>query len=301
MMHTLSTLTISAVTIMAPLLLAATGGLFTELSGMLNIALEGLMLVGAFASIAGVYLTDSLAMGLLIGMLSAVALASLLAGITLYLKANVFITSLAANLFASGVTVILSFHLFGNRGVITFDSLKELPILFSSAADTLPLLAGYHLLTYLSLVMLALAWVLLYRTPFGMRLRGVGFHEKALLSLGLSVKRYRFTAFVLSGIYCGLAGAALSLNLGSFVPNITAGRGWIALVAIFLGQKRPAGILAASFIFASSEAFSNYAQGAWNIPSDFLLAIPYAISLIAIILYSIFETRRKRVEYRKGR
>ncbi len=301
MMHTLTSLTVSALTIMAPLLLAATGGLFTELSGMLNIALEGMMLVGAFASIAGVYLTDSLVAGLLIGMGSALILASIIAAVTLFLKANVFITGLAANLFAAGMTVIISFHLFGNRGVVSFSNLRELPIILESYADRLPLIAGYHLLTYMSLILLVVAWVILYRTPFGMRLRGVGFHEKALLSLGLSPKKYRFIAFMFSGVYSGLAGAALSLHLGSFVPNITAGRGWIALVAIFLGQRRPAGILAAAFIFAFSEAFSNYAQGAWNVPSDFLLAIPYAISLFAIIFYSVFETRRKRVEYRKGR
>lgn len=116
MIHTLTNLSVSAITIMAPLLLAATGGLFTELSGMLNIALEGLMLVGAFASIAGVFLTDSLLLGLLIGVASSMLLSIILASVTLYLKANVFITGLAANLFASGITVILSFHLFGNRG-----------------------------------------------------------------------------------------------------------------------------------------------------------------------------------------
>lgn len=299
MIQILTNLSVSAITIMAPLLLAATGGLFTELSGMLNIALEGLMLVGAFASIAGVYLTDSLLLGLLIGVGSSMLLSMILASVTLYLKANVFITGLAANLFASGITVILSFHLFGNRGVITFDTLKELPDLFTRFAGQMPLIAGYHVLTYLSVVLLVAAWVLLYRTPFGMRLRGVGFHEQALASLGLSPHRYRFAACVLSGLYAGLGGAALSLHLGSFVPNITAGRGWIALVAVFLGQRRPIGILLASFIFAFAEAFSNYAQGAWSVPSDFLLALPYAISLFAIIFYSVFETRRKRIEYRK--
>ncbi len=299
-MDTLVTLTASAITIMAPLLLAATGGLFTELTGMLNIALEGLMLVGAFSSIAGVYLTDSLAAGLLIGILSTMALAAILASVTLFLKANVFITGLATNMFASGITVVLSYHMFGNRGVISFSSLKSLPTLFSRFEEAVPILAGHHILTYLSIALLLVSSVVLYRTPFGMRLRGVGLHEGALLSLGLSPKKYRFIAFLISAFFCALSGAALSLHLGAFVPNITAGRGWIALVAVFLGQRRPAGVLAASFIFAFAEAFSNYAQGAWSIPSDFILAIPYFITLIAIVLYSLFETRKKRVEYRRG-
>ncbi len=296
-MSTFLSLLASAITIMTPLLLAATGGLFTELSGMLNIALEGLMLVGAFASIVGTYYTQSVFMGILIGIISAMILSSILASITLYLKANVFITGLATNLFASGIIVVLSFHLFDNKGVITFDSFPPIPRLFIDLKEKVPLIGnivfGHTFFTYLSILLLIIASVLIYNTPFGFRLRAAGLYRKSLTTIGLSPKKYRFIAFLLSAIYCSIAGAMLSMNLGAFVPNITSGKGWIALVVIFLGQKKPLGLLVASFVFGFSEAFSNYAQGLWDIPSDFILALPYVFTLVAIILFSIYDYNKK--------
>ena len=290
----------SAITIMTPLLLAATGGLFTELSGMLNIALEGLMLVGAFASIVGTYYSQSLIVGILIGIMSSMILAAIMASITLYLKANVFITGLAANLFASGITVVLSFHLFNNKGVIAFDTLPSVPRFFEGLADSIPIVGkvffGHTFFTYMSIVLLIFASIFIYHTPFGFRLRAAGLYKKSLTSIGLSPKKYQFIAFLLSALYASIAGAMLSVNLGAFVPNITSGKGWIALVVIFLGQKKPIGLLIASFVFGFSEAFSNYAQGLLDIPTDFILAIPYVFTLLAIILFSIYDYNKQRVE-----
>ncbi len=299
-MSVLLSLLTSAITIMTPLLLAATGGLFTELSGMLNIALEGLMLVGAFASIVGTYYSQSIVIGILIGIMSSMILASIMASITLYLKANVFITGLATNLFASGITVVLSFHLFNNKGVIAFDKMPPIPRLFEGLADKIPIVGhiffGHTFFTYLSIILLIVASLLIYNTPFGFRLRAAGLYKKSLTTIGLSTKKYRFIAFLLSAVYASIAGAMLSVNLGAFVPNITSGKGWIALVVIFLGQKKPLGLLIASFIFGFSEAFSNYAQGLWDIPSEFILALPYVFTLVAIILFSIYDFNKKRVE-----
>lgn len=290
----------SAVSIMTPLLLAAIGGLFTELSGMLNIALEGLMLIGAFCSIVCSHYTGSMIAGVLIGMLCSMALAALLGAITLYLKSNVFITGLAANLFASGLTVVLSFRLFGNKGVVVFDSVGRLPTVEIPALARIPILGdifiGHSAFVYLSWLLLVIcAWVL-YHTPFGFRLRATGLHEKTLASLGMRPDRYRFVAFLISGLTCGIGGAMLTLNLGAFVPNITSGKGWIALVVIFLGQRRPFGLLAASLIFGLADAFSNYAQGAWNIPADFILAIPYVFTLLVMVLFSVYASYKQRVK-----
>ncbi len=299
-MNVMASLIVSAISIMTPLLLASTGGLFTELTGMLNIAIEGLMLVGAFASIVALHFTHNLFLGLLIGVGSAMLLAAVIASITLYLKANVFITGLAANLFASGITVVLSFHIFANKGVVNFPELPPIPTFFDKGVDSIPILGpilfGHTFFTYLSVLLLFLAYIVLYRTPFGLRLRATGLYPKSLLSIGLSPKRYQFIAFLISGFFSAIAGAMLSVNLGAFVPNITSGKGWVALVVIFLGQKRPVGLLIASFIFGFSEAFSNYAQGLWHIPSDFILAIPYIFTLIAIILYSIYDYNKQKVE-----
>lgn len=290
----------SAISIMTPLLLAAMGGLFTELSGMLNIALEGLMLMGAFSTIVFAYSTGSLLQGVVLGVLSTMLLATLFALVTLKLKANVFITGLATNLFASGLTVVLSYRLFGNKGVVVFDNIAALPRISIPLIRSIPilgdLLSGHHVFVYISWVLLILVGFSLYRTPFGFRLRAAGLHEKTLISLGLKPDRYRFIAFLISGAACALAGAILTLNLGAFVPNITSGKGWIALVVIFLGQKRPFGLFVAALIFGFADAFSNYAQGAWNIPADVILTIPYLFTLVAMVVFSIYTNRRSRVE-----
>jgi len=290
----------SAVAIMTPLLLASMGGLFTELSGMLNIALEGLMLMGAFASIVFTHFTGNMVVGIALGVLASMVLAAILGTVTLHLKSNVFITALAANLFASGLTVVLSFKLFGNKGVVVFDEIASLPRLDIPALAKIPVFGdifiGHNLFVYMSWVLLALcAWVL-YRTPFGFRLRATGIHEQAMVSLGMRPSRYRFIAFLVSGFTCALGGAMLTLNLGAFVPNITSGKGWIALVVIFLGQKKPIGLLFAALVFGFADAFSNYAQGAWNVPADFILAIPYVFTLVAMVLFSIYTSRKNRVE-----
>jgi len=113
-------------------------------------------------------------------------------------------------------------------------------------------------------------------------------------SLGLKPQHYQLAAILISGFTCGLAGSLLTLNLGAFVPNITSGRGWIALVAIYLGNKNPLGIVVASFVFGLAEAFSNYAQGAIDVPADFILAFPYAVTVVAMILYSMWRYYRQK-------
>jgi ABC-type uncharacterized transport system permease subunit len=277
--------------------LAATGGLFTELAGMLNIALEGLMLIGAFFSVVFAGFTGSLFIGVLLGIASAMLVAALFGAVSLNLKANVFISGLATNLLASGLTVVLAFQIFGNKGVVRFE-IAKLPCLYVPALARIPilgdLLIGHNVLVYLSWLIVVLAAVVIYRTPFGLRIRGTGLGAPTITSLGLKPRRYQMAGILISGFTCGLAGAVLTLNLSAFVPNITSGRGWIALVAIYLGNKTPWGIVIASFIFGFAESFSNYAQGATNIPADFILAFPYLITVLAMIGYSIWRHNRAK-------
>ncbi len=288
----------NAVGIMTPFLLAATGGLYTELSGMLNIALEGLMLIGAFFAVVFAGLTGSLALGVVLGIASSLAAALLFGLVTLNLKANVFIAGLATNLLASGLTVVLAFQLFKNKGVVRFE-LGRLPVLSLPALNGIPLLGdlllGHNVLVYLSWAIVLASALVIYRTPFGLRLRGTGLGPATIASLGLRPQAYQLAGILISGFTCGLAGAWMTLNLAAFVPNITSGRGWIALVAIYLGNKTPLGIVVASFVFGLSEAFSNYAQGALKVPADFILAFPYGITVLAMILYSIWRHYRARI------
>jgi simple sugar transport system permease protein len=287
----------NTVGIMTPFLLAATGGLFTELAGMLNIALEGLMLIGAFFSVVFAGLTGSLAAGVALGILSAMAAALLFGLISLNLKANIFIAGLATNLLASGLTIVLAFQMFKNKGVVRFE-LGKLPVLAIPALERIPLagdlLFGHNVLVYLSWLIVLASALVIYRTPFGLRLRGTGLNAATIASLGLRPRAYQLAGILISGFTCGLAGAVLTLNLAAFVPNITSGRGWIALVAIYLGNKTPWGIVVASFVFGLAEAFSNYAQGAIKVPADFILAFPYGITVLAMILYSIWRHYKAR-------
>ena len=282
--------------IMTPLLLAGIGGLMTELSGMLNIALEGLILFGAFFCAIFVVFTGNLFLGILFGILATLLFACLFGVITLYLRANVFITGIATNLLAEGFTMVLAFYLFETKGVIFLEGLPPLPVFKAPPLEGIPvigdILFGHNILVYSGWLMVVLAWVLIYKTPFGYRLRGTGSNPEVLRVVGLKPRHYQMTAILLSGLTCGLAGALLTLNIGAYVPNISSGRGWIALVMIYLGGKTPFGILGAAFVFGLAESLSNYAQGFAAIPADYILAFPYVITVIAMVVISMVRYRR---------
>jgi simple sugar transport system permease protein len=283
----------SALTIMTPLLDAAAGGLFTELAGMLNIALEGLLLTGAFAAAACAYFTGSTLLAVPAAILASMMLAAVQGAVTLKLRANVFITGLAANLFATGATAILSYRLFATGGVISGGRIPRLGAVSLPIIGGIPavggVVSGHSGFVYGSWILLVVCWIVLAKTPFGLRLRSCGQSAEALTSLGLNPGAYRFAAFLISGAACGLGGAYLSLNLGVYVPNMSAGKGWIALVIIFLGRRRAFGLLAAAFIFALAEAFSHYAQGAFSVPPEFVMALPYLTALIVLVAASIIR------------
>jgi len=286
-LDTLGGITASALEAMTPLLLAATGGLFTELAGMLNIALEGLMLAGAFFGFAAAAASGSLLLGILAGALASSLIAWIYGSATLRLKANVFITGLAANIFAPSVTAVLSAAWFGTRSVVAL-AVPEPTRPLQTRLGQNPVLGGaffsQHSLVYLSWALAAGAAVIIYRSVLGTRIRATGARAEAVAAAGFKPDFYKLSAIIISGFFCGIAGASLSLPLGAYVPNMSSGRGWIALVAIYLGNRRPGRTALACFVFALAESFSNYAQGQFGIPSEFILAIPFAATLIALSL-----------------
>jgi len=287
-----------AVRIMAPILLAATGGLFTELAGMLNIALEGLMLIGAFFSAVFAAATGSLFLGIVLGVGASILAAYIFSFISLNLRANIFISGLATNLFAEGLTMVLAFEFFNNKGTIYFNDLAKLPVFSFPWLQRIPVLGdvfvGHNVLVYVSWAMVVLAAIVIYKTPFGLRIRGTGSNPGAIEAMGLSPRRYQTYAILISGFTCGLAGCILSLQLGAYVPGGTAGRGWIALVAIYLGNRNPVGIVIACLVFGFADSLSTWAQGAINIPADFVRASPFLITVVAMIAYSILRHYRTR-------
>ncbi|MDR2543902.1 MAG: ABC transporter permease [Treponema sp.] len=262
----------SSITIMIPIFFASAGGLFPALAGTLNIALEGLLLAGAFSSLTVFYFTGNAIVSIFCAIFASLLLSALLS-LGIKLRSNIFICGLAINLFSGGICIILSDKIFSTKGVV------------AAAAGT-DLLIWYIIL---GLLLLLISWLVIYRTPFGYRLRACDKNKKALISLGINPVKYQITAILISGFFCGIGGSFLSLNIGAFVPGMSAGKGWIALAVIFLGIKKPFGILIASFIFALAESFSNYAQGFWNIPADFILAIPFVCSLVVMVLVSFVK------------
>ena len=266
----------SSLFIMIPLLFAAAGGLFPALCGKLNIALEGMLLTGAFFAITVFHFTGSWVLAVLTAAAAAAALSLIHVYSVFFLKANLFICGLAINLFSGGLCIVLSDKIFNTKGVVVSSKIN-----------------GSQWFLFTGILLLFVIWLLLYKTPFGLRLRACDKNSEALKSLGISPQFYQTIAFLISGVLCGVGGAFMSLNLGSYVPGMSAGKGWIALVVIFLGGKRPFGLLGAAFVFALAEAFSNYAQGFWQIPADFILAFPYICTFIALIAVSVSSSSLK--------
>jgi len=265
----------SSLSIMIPIFFAAAGGLFPALAGTLNIALEGLLLAGAFTSLCVFYFTGNVFIAILSAITASLLLSMLQIFAVFRLRSNLFITGLAVNMFSAGLCVVLSDRIFNTRGVVS--------------TLAVPGLLKWYLLT--GLVLIIFTWLVIYKTPFGIRLRACDKNSISLLSLGINPHFYQKTAILISAVFAGIGGSFLSLNLGAFVPGMSAGKGWIALAVIFLGARNPFGVIAAAFVFALAESFSNYAQGFWNIPSGFILALPYIFALIAMIIVSIISRK----------
>ncbi|MCL2210330.1 MAG: ABC transporter permease [Treponema sp.] len=268
----------SALSIMIPVFFAAAGGLFPALAGILNIALEGLLLAGAFSSLVVYYFTGNAFSAILCAIITSMSLSALHAFAVFKLKANLFISGLAINLLSGGLCIVLSDKIFKTRGVVVSTGISGL-------------LTSYLIF---GLSLLVIYTIILYKTPYGYRLRACEKNSDSLVSLGIKPGFYQVSALIISGFFCGIGGSFLSLNLGAFVPGMSAGKGWIALAIIFLGLRKPLGILAAAFIFALAESFSNHAQGFFNISADFILAFPYICAFIALIIISIFPKNQHK-------
>lgn len=281
---------------MTPFLIAAIGGLFTEKAGILNIALEGLILIGAFASIVVTYFTGSLLLGICGGVTASLLISLLFAEISLHLKTNIFISGLAINLLAIGITTFFSTFLFDTKGVVRIPIETDVSVLklFQTLGEVPffgKLIFNHSVFVYVSIgTVLVAAW-LINRTAFGLRLRATGLNPDVLTVKGENPLFYKLIAILISGAACGLAGANLALRLGAYVPNISGGRGWIALVIIFLGRKKPVGVLIAGVLFGFAEAFTHLAQRFEAVPNTLLLSFPYLATLTALVFFSLFTYR----------
>ncbi|MEI6874997.1 MAG: ABC transporter permease [Spirochaetota bacterium] len=255
-----------------PIGIAALGGLCTEMAGSLSVALEGSMLFGSYAAIH-VYLgSGSLALALGAA-LCAGSLTGLVVGWTATrLHADVFVAGLAANLLAPALVALVAERSFGTKGILA------LPPALAKAA------LGQNLTVLILLGLgVAVLGTLIHATPLGNRLQAAGERGEVARASGLDRDSLRLGAHILAGAASGLAGAALSLSIAAFVPGMSAGRGWMALVAIYLGGKKPLGTLVASLSFGLLLALANLAQSTRWLPPELLPALPYLITGIVYI------------------
>jgi simple sugar transport system permease protein len=294
-----ATLLNSTFRFVTPILLAALGGLICERVGVFNIALEGLMLTGAFAAVVGSYYAGSAFVGVLAAVVAGVALATILASFAITLRGDMIVLGIALNLLASGLTVFLLRSLFGVKGAFQDPNLQGLGKIDLPGLEALPvlgpLLSGHSWVIYLSWLLVAGMQLLLFHHALGLRMRGVGEHPEAAATLGVSVTGLRYLAVLLSGALCGLAGAQLSLgNVTLFVENMSAGRGWIAVVAVMFGRAHPLGVLAASLLFGLADSVGFRLQGL-QMPSQFTGMVPYVVTLVSLFIVEAQRRRRRAV------
>ena len=268
----------SAIRLATPLTLAAIGGLFSERSGIVNIALEGLMLAGAFAAATATYYSGSPWFGVLMAAVTGGIVALLHAVVCIKFKGDHIVSGIAINLLAMGATPFISGALFGTTSS-TRDIASSLGTWKIFGAGT-----GYSPLVYLSWLAVPFAYVLVYRTRFGLRLRAAGENPWAAETAGVNVARIRYIAVLLSGVFAGLGGAFLSIGYGtSFVRNMTAGRGFLALAALIFGRWTPVGAFLGCLLFGFFDALQIRLQGVGAIPPQFVQMIPYVVTMLVLV------------------
>jgi simple sugar transport system permease protein len=271
-----------------PLTFAAIGGMFSERSGVVNIGLEGMMLMGAFFGIWGADKTGSWVLGVVIAVVAGMLLALVHAVFAIHLRADQIVIGTAINFLALGITGYLFTDIYGARGIPTnVPGIPDITIGWLKNAYFIgPIFGNLNLMIWLSFVLLVVAYLVMFRTPVGLRLRSVGEHPRAADTVGISVYRTRYLAVVTSGGLAALGGAYLTLGfIHNFDQNITGGRGFIALAALIFGKWRPFGAFAAALLFGFSSALgdrlpSYFAAGS-SIPQLFNI-LPYALTLIAV-------------------
>jgi ABC-type uncharacterized transport system permease subunit len=279
-----SALTAAMLRYATPLTFAALGGLVSERSGVVNIALEGMMLMGAFFAAYGADKTGTWVGGILIGVLAGMALAALHAIFAVSLRSDQIVVGTGLNFLALGLTGYMYVDTYGAEG--TPDNLPSVPEI-KLPTDSLGFIgeaiSQLNLLVWGSLLAVVLVWLVVFRTRLGLRLRSVGENPKAAETVGIGVFRIRYAAVIASGGLAALGGAFLSIGfVHSFSQNMTAGRGFIALAALIFGRWRPGGLLAATLLFGFSSALAQRLPEFSPQLATLFQALPYVLTLIAV-------------------
>jgi len=289
----------STIRLATPLLLACLAGLFSERAGVFDIGLEAKMLVAAFFSAAVAATTGSVWLGLCAGIAAIVVFALIHGLASITFRGDQLISGVALNFLASGMTVLIARDWFneGGRTPALIDGGRFQPITlpFAEALSGVPvlgpiyhdLISGHSILVYVAFLMVPLTWYVLHRTRFGLRLRAVGENPGAVDTAGISVVRLRYSAVLIAGVLCGIAGAYLATGLAAgFVRDMTAGRGFIALAALIFAKWRPWYAMGACLLFGLLDAIGNRYQSiellGIAVPGQFMQALPYILTVVIL-------------------
>ena len=282
----------ATVRIATPLLLAALGELITERAGILNLGVEGTMLMAAFSAFAGTYVSGSLMVGLLAGVFAGAFMSFIMVFMAATLKVEQVVTGLALNLLAAGMSLYLYKAFFAGDKPGEFPTIEVMPTLELPFLSNIPYVGEIFFtqkaLTYIAFAMVPIVWFFLYRTKWGLEIRCLGENPKVIDTKGMSVTGRQYFAVILGGMLVGLGGAFVTIgSVARFVPEITAGRGWLALVIVIAGNWRPSGILIAALVFAFLDALQLQIQGVGvELPYQIFLALPYVMAIILMVFKS---------------
>jgi len=284
LLGSLGSLLASTIRNATPLVFAALGGMFSERSGVVNIALEGLMLISAFAGVVGAWLSGSALVGLLFALAAGLIFALIHALMCVTFEADQIISGTAINLLALGGTGFLMVLIFGSGGTSPrVSGFKEVAIpLLSDIPIIGPALFNQSLLVYLMYILIPITYFVIFRTPFGLRIRATGEVPEAVDTAGVSVTRMRYYGVSLSGLLAALGGVYLSMGiLSAFTEGMTTGRGFIALAALIFGRWNPLGAAGAALLFGLGLAIT-YQVPQEAIPIEFIQMLPYVLTIVVL-------------------
>ena len=291
----------SALRLAIPLIFAAIGGCFCDRAGVFNIALECFMLCAAFFAALGTYLTADPYIGVLCGIAAGLACAALFGLFVFHLGSSGIVVSIALNLSAWGLTTLLMLHFFGTRGSFISSRLVSLPPIRLTVLEKFPYLyhifGNQNLLVYLGLLMIFVMWFIMYKTTFGLRLRGVGMNPTASQAIGISTLKYHWIATLISGAFCGIGGAVLPIGGTSiFSENMTAGRGFLAVAALLVAKGNPLSAGLFCLLFAYTDAASLRIQNL-GISSQLVETLPYLTTILVLMVAGLRATLSKRRQH----
>ncbi len=277
-----------------PLALGAMGGAFSERSGIINIGLEGMLLMGAFAGVLGSYITGSAYIGVLNAVVVGILTSLIFAVFIIEFKANHVVAGVGLNILVLGFTTWMMQLIWGTRGASP--SVESIPVIRIFILEQIPILGRVlgvqSPFVYVTLLLIGLGWFLMFKTSTGLRIRFTGEHPEAADTLGISVRKMKYFSVLLSGALCGLGGAYLSLgHLSQFSRDMTAGRGYMALAANIFGQWNPLGGFGASLLFGYTDALQMRLQGLdLPIAHNIIQMLPYLLT-IAVLAGAVIKSR----------